>query len=78
MKKWKPFPCKECIIKKICKLPCIEWPDNHDHADHIEAYSSYICMACGGTIEQDYDKWPVAYTCGSCSIGHIMIQEMIQ
>ncbi len=49
---WKTFPCKECIIKKVCNKKCFLWPNIYRIQDHIkENHLENICLRCGDRIE---------------------------
>ncbi len=49
--KWKTFPCKECLIRKVCKQDCFICPEH----DHLKKYvednlPKNTCLGCGFEI----------------------------
>ncbi len=59
--KWKTFPCKECIINKICDRWCFDWPVDSELMNHIEKNQlKNICLGCGDSMNHD---WPDQVVC---------------
>ncbi len=53
--KWKTYPCKECLIRYICKQECFKWPTSANTvAKHIrENNLQYVCMRCGDMLSNN-------------------------
>ncbi len=46
--KWKMFPCKTCIINKLCNEFCYDTPNNEQVDRHImQNKYECICLGCG-------------------------------
>ncbi len=73
MEKWKTFPCKDCIIKKICTEWCFKWPRKYsDLVDYIEENDlECTCLSCGASGV----SWRIVEACQECNI-HGMNKEI--
>ncbi len=65
--KWKTQPCKECIIKNICKKECFKWPFSTIIYKYVTDNNlRCICLNCG--IKISYDK----YWCIKCGYREVI------
>ncbi len=65
--KWMTFPCKNCLLKGMCKEECFEWPFDDEILLHVQENKlEHICLSCG--IENvDVMHGVVQWACHICS-----------
>ncbi len=74
--KWRTFPCKECLLKKMCKIRCFNWPQNviDGPSDKIKVHIKennleHICLSCGHNPASDFGI--IQWYCKNCRLDAI-------
>ncbi len=66
MDKWKTFPCKDCLIKRVCKKECFEVPDLKTLTCYSEKHGLVKkCLGCGEETKIKHSHVPV-FACHNC------------
>ncbi len=63
--KWKTFPCRDCLIRKVCSEWCFNWPGFDAMNTHAKTHFTHpTCLSCGSKL--DINRYAIQWCCNEC------------